>query len=286
MKKIMSLVVVLCVSTLGFTQGLYVKVGGGYAVPMGSQTLLEPYQSEIVTGNFTEVTTTTSVVKGSYGAGTVFNAAVGFKFSPFIGFDLNLAYQLGQEFSGTTSAESPTVFANLEEKTQSQGFYAAPALMFMAGSESVRPYALVGVIAGKVDLVTERTGFYDFTDIPFGTTEREETKGEMAFGFRGGMGVDINVGDRISIYAEGIFNSISYYAKESEITEATLDGEDYLPEYSVSDRKTIYVETVTTVTVDDIPQVDPDQPTQALRSPSPLSSLGINVGVKIKLGSD
>jgi hypothetical protein len=118
MKKIMSLVVVLGVATLGFSQGLYVKAGGGYAVPMGSQSLLEPYQSQIVTGNFTEVTTSTSVVKGSYGAGTVFNAAVGFKFSPFIGFDLNLAYQLGQEFSGTTSAESGLQFASIEERTK------------------------------------------------------------------------------------------------------------------------------------------------------------------------
>jgi hypothetical protein len=158
--------------------------------------------------------------------------------------------------------------------------------MFMAGSEAVRPYALAGVIVCKVDLATERTGFFDIRDIHVQTTEREGTKGEMAFGFRGGMGVDINVGDRLSIYAEGIFNSISYYAKESVITEATRDGQDILPTYTESLRKTEYVETVTTVTIDDITQVDPDQPAQALRYPSPLSSLGINVGVKIKLGSD
>jgi hypothetical protein len=285
MKK--TLFVLILLSGYAHGQGLYVKVGGGYAIPTGSQNLFEPIAATSVVGNATIVTTKTTAVKGSYGAGININGAVGYKFSPFIGVDLNISYQIGKEFAGTSTLTTANGTILIDETQQSTGFFVAPALMFMAGTENVRPYAIAGVIMGSMK-VTDRLSA-ETSASRTGTVVYElerESKGEMAFGFRGGMGIDFNINTQFSVYVEGIFNSMSYYAKETNVTKYNLDGQDMLPDLTVSARKTVYVDETTTITVDGTETTDPDQPTEALRSPSPLSSIGINVGLKVKLGSD
>ncbi len=286
MKKIFTLLAATIILGTSYGQGLYVKIGGGYALPMGSQSLMEPTNITQVTGNTTVVTTTTSVVKGSYGAGIVINGAVGYKFSPFIGIDLNLFYQLGKEYEGTTTTQAGITTGTLVQTKKSSGFFVAPTVMFMAGTEKVRPYALVGVITGKINLEDESNVHIDNRDIPLDYTLVEETKGDLAFGFRGGVGVDINLSSNLSLYAEGIFNSISYYPKESEYTKATMDGDDFLADFSEREKKTVYVDEITVTTVDGESTANPNEPGQRLRAPLPLSSLSVSIGLKIKLGSD
>ncbi len=289
MKKNLLFIASLFILSQSFGQGLYVKFGGGYAIPMGSQSLFEPVTyTTTQSGKNTIETSTTKTIKGSYGAGLVFNGSVGYKFSPFIGLDLNLSYQLGKEFIGTTSSTGETTQATLEQKTKSTGFYASPALMFMAGTEGVRPYALVGVIVGSAKLTDENSvQITGGNDRPIEAHNKTESKGEMAFGFRGGIGVDVKLSPMFALYAEGIFNSMSYYKKESEIISSTLMGDDRLPDFTVRQIKTVYVKELTTTTIDGNAVAPKDtEPKQVLRSPSPLSSLGINIGLKIKLGSD
>jgi hypothetical protein len=287
MKKFYLLFTATLLLSSSYGQGLYLKFGGGYAVPMGSQSLMEPQNITQVVGNTTIVTTTTSVVKGSYGAGVVINGAVGYKFSPFIGIDLNLFYQLGKEYEGTSTTEAGGTTGTAVQTKKSEGFFLAPTMMFMAGTEKVRPYAVVGIITGMVNLIDESNIHVDnIRDLPLDYTLVQETKGDLAFGFRGGIGVDINLSSRLSLYAEGIFNAISYYPKESEYTEATIDGDDFLSDFTVRQKKSVYVDEVTIVTEDGESTADPTKPTERLRSPLPLSSLSLTVGLKIKLGSD
>src|SRR5690349_1375831 len=142
MKKIYLLITATLLLNSSYGQGLYLKFGGGYAVPMGSQSLMEDRDITEVVGQPTVVTSTTSVVKGSYGAGIVINGAVGYKFSPFIGVDLNLFYQLGKEFEATSTTEIQAVYVNATKTKKSTGFFIAPTMMFMAGTDKVRPYAV------------------------------------------------------------------------------------------------------------------------------------------------
>lgn len=286
MKKLLLFTVLAFALTATYGQGLYVKFGGGYAVPMGSQSLMEQSDAVQIIGNTNVVTTKTKIVKGSYGAGTLINGAVGYKFSPFIGIDLNISYQIGKEYSGNSSAESGANSVSINETKKSTGIFISPTMMFMAGSERVRPYALIGVIMGSVKIEDNTVAIYDVTDIPIVYDLKEETKGDMAFGFRGGIGVDVNINSRFTLYAEGVFNSMSYYAKESEIVSATVDGEDAMSDLSVSQKKTVYVDELTVTTVNGSDTADTTKPAQELSSPLPLSSLGVNIGLKIKLGSD
>lgn len=285
MKKILYVLILL--SGYAHGQGLYVKVGGGYAIPTGSQNLFEPVDITSVVVNTTTVTSKTTAVKGSYGAGININGAVGYKFSPFIGIDLNISYQIGKEFQGTSSLTTANGTITIDETQQSTGLFVSPTLMFMAGTENVRPYAVAGVIMGSMKVTDNLSGTSSATRTGTTISELErESKGEMAFGFRGGMGIDFNINTQFSVYVEGIFNSMSYYAKERNMTKYTVDGQDQLPDLSVRAKKTIYVDQTTTITVDGTETTNPDQPAEELRSPSPLSSIGINIGLKLKLGSD
>lgn len=287
MKKAVLMSCLVLLSTLSFCQGLYVKAGGGYAFPMASQSLFES-SSTVYTANNrqgTTATNTTQDTRGSYGAGITFNAAVGYKFSPFIGLDLNLNYLSGNKIENTALQSSANGSLSLTSTTQSMGFFVSPTVLFMAGSEKIRPYGLVGVTAGSVKLTDTQKIISTIGD--GGTASiTSKTTGNIAVGMRGGIGVDINIASKFSIYAEGVFNAVSYFAKEKEITEVISNGisiMDRLPESSI---RTVYKKEISSVSIDGTTTVDSTKPTEALRKPLPLSSLGINIGLKFKLGSD
>lgn len=275
---------VLCSSGL-YSQGLYFKVGGGYGLPMGSQQMDQAVTFVQVTTDITE--TQTTGVNGSYGEGININAAIGYKFSPFIGVDLNLNYLLGSEISGTSSASAQAASFSITDKRYSEGFFAAPSVMFMAGSGNVRPYGLIGVIAGSVQLTHDtEISVSGVGDSPVVASQTQETKGELAFGFRGGIGVDFYLSDLLGLYAEAVFNTISYYPKESKITKLTVDGEDVLAELTVRERETVYVDELIEQSTSNGPVIDENKPLEQLKAPLPLSSLVFNIGLKFRLATD
>ncbi len=267
-------------------QGLYFKMGGSYALPMGSQSLLESSTATIITGNNTTNTVTTEGITGSYGSGIYLNFSSGYKFTPFIGIDLNVSYQLGEEYTGNTSLMGGNLVAELTSKTKSQGIFISPTAMFMTGGGTVRPYALVGVIVGTTKIEDQSDVFLDNGDVPINYSIVEKTNGEVAFGFRGGAGLDLNVASKFSFYVEVIFNSISYYAKEKEVTSAILDGVDQLDNLTPRERNTVYVDKITETYIDGVLVFDDNLPTQELRKPLPLSNLSFGLGVKYRLSVD
>lgn len=285
--QILLVVFILCCSVYCSAQGLYIKFGGGYALPLSTQTFYTPVTSTFEPNNQVNVPTT-KTIKGSYGAGTYINGAVGYKFSPFIGFDLNVSYHLGREFTAKSSYEySREDITTITDKSSSKGIYIAPAFLFMAGTESVRPYALIGVVVGSSKINHENQYFIKYGGEVAEYVTKEESTGELSFGFKGGVGVDFNINNKFSVFVETIFTSMSYYQKEKVVTAATVNDQDILDDFTVNQKKTIYKDEII------IPQFgeggpieDPDKPHEELRAPLPLSSLAFNVGVKVKLGSD
>lgn len=289
MKQIIcTVLIVIAGVSAGQSQGLYVKLGGGYAIPMGSQNLFEPFTvTTAIVGNNTVTTTITEGVKGSYGAGININAGIGYKFSPFIGFDLNLNYLLGKEYSAESSAQDQNLNGRFLQSRSGKGFFVSPALLFMAGTENIRPYALMGMVLGSAK-ITDETALElgGRTDPVIAYSITEETRGDIAIGFRGGLGVDFNINDRFSVFAEAIFTSLSYYPKEKEIVRAIAGDDNFLDDLTTSEKKTVYKDKVTLVRIDGVFEEDPDQPSEELRTPYPFSSLSFNFGIKMKFGFD
>lgn len=287
--KICTLFIILCaIGFNAFGQGLYFKVGGSYALPMGSQSLIKPIvATNSVVGQSTVVTLSTESVKGSYGAGIYTGFSIGYKFSPFIGIDLNVSYLLGKEYEGSSvGSNNGNTTVTLDSLTKCSGIFISPTALFMIGGGKVRPYALVGITTGTVKIEDTTVGLLGVRDNGITFEEKRETKGDYAFGFRGGAGLDFNVASKVSIYAEVIFNAISYYANESEVTVFEIDNVDQLSDLNVRQKATVYVDKVTATTIDGNEVIDDNKPKEELRKPLPLSSLSFGVGVKYRLSVD
>ncbi len=83
----------------------------------------------------------------------------------------------------------------------------------------------------------------------------------------------------IKLYTEVNFTSMTFYAKEYNLTESSYNGVNNIDQYSVSQKKTEFVKEV-----DNTTQQDPTKPTQELRQGTPFSSLSLQVGVVYSIG--
>lgn len=284
MKKTLYCLLLSLCSQLVTAQEFYVKLGAGYALPTGSQNLFEVTTiSSTTVDNNVVINSTLKSIKGSYGSGTYINASGGYKFSSFIGIDLNLGYQFGEKYSGESTSKISTNESSISQTQYARGFYISPALLFMIGSEDVHPYALVGFTIGTVKLTSQTHGITTTSNGENTYGIEQETKGELSFGFRGGLGVDYPVNQQFSIYVEGIFSSLSYYPKSTDYTSAHIDDEDILEDLPVNTKKIIYKDNVTTTTIDGTPISNPDAPAEDLQAPLPLSNLMFTLGVRMKL---
>jgi hypothetical protein len=284
MKKTLYSILILLFAHASIAQDLYVKVGAGYALPMGSQNLFEitTINSTIIDNNVV-VNSTLKSTKGSYGAGTYINASGGYRFSPILSIELNLGYQFGKKYEGQSTAKGSTNELSISQTQYARGLYISPALVFMLGSEDVHPYALVGLSIASVKLTSETSGITTTQNDENSYGIKQETKGQVSFGFRGGLGVDYPVNQQFSIYLEGIFSALSYYPKSSEYTSAVVDDEDVLEDLPVDAKKINYKDEVTTTTIDGTPISNADEPAEELRTPLALSNLMFTVGVRMKL---
>src|SRR5690606_16346938 len=91
-------------------------------------------------------------VKGSYGAGINTSFSAGYKFSPFIGIDLNVSYLFGKQYESNSTGINGDTELTLDSLTKARGLFISPTVMFMVGGGKVRPYALVGVTTGSVTI--------------------------------------------------------------------------------------------------------------------------------------
>lgn len=264
-------------------QGFYIKAAGGYAFPLAQQEVLQEltYHSELV-GNNTVTTQKTGSVKGSYGAGTSLNLSFGYKFSPFIGFDLNLNYLRGQAYKATsssTSSSSSTTATINQETSNEQGVLVSPAMIFMAGTGSVRPYATAGAIVGLTKLVDRSTLVYVVEKQESTLESEEETTGDISIGFRGGIGLEFILSKRIGFFTEALVTSMNFSPNESEYTKYIVNGDDNLDKLTIHDKKAVYSNSITIISGS---TQDDDTPRQELRQQRPLSSISVNMGFKIR----
>ncbi len=199
---------------------------------------------------------------------------------------MNVSYLFGKQYEGKSSATGGNANVEFDSLTKSSGIFISPTAMFMIGGGKVRPYALVGITTGIVKIEDSTEGLIGVRDNGITFKQKNETKGDYAFGFRGGAGLDFNVAPKFSIYGEVIFSAISYYAKENEITFFDINDVDQLPDLTVRQKSTVYVDKVTETEINGTIVIDDNKPNEQLRKPLPLSSLSFGVGVEYRLSVD
>ena len=110
-----------------------------------------------------------------------------------------------------------------------------PAILITPGLEKMNPYARLGMIVGILPSITEK---YDETStgssggVKATSTDVTATKakisGGVALGFTAAAGVDYSLSSKLVVYAEMIFNGITYAPTKGKYKTYTVNGQDAL----------------------------------------------------------
>jgi len=253
----------LFVTNNSIGQGAYVNLNLGYATCMSSGTMDGFY-------NYTsgQNSSTSEQIYFSLGKGVNFGGAFGYMFNEHIGAELGISYLLGTK----TKAKDEYSGGTTDYSLSSNMLRFIPTMVIAAGTEGVNPYAKFGFVIGTGGV------FMDLEDNDDGDVIESKMKlnGGVAFGINAALGAIFKLSDNISLFGELNTINMSYAPTKGEITEATYNGTDVLPDMTTSDKEVEFVDELTY----NYNNPPPDsQPSQELKYKLPFGSFGINFGV-------
>jgi hypothetical protein len=274
-------VLILFASTV-YGQGIYLRAGAGYGLPAATTQIGEKYlHTEVFDGNNYVNTYSSDVVSASYGAGTNFTFAVGYKFNENFIFDLDVKYLAGKKYKTSDIYRLKDISYNGVDQevftTSSGGFFFNPSFVFSAGFGKAAPYGRFGLMASSPKITSNESYYYNLD----GETTRDVTweyKKGVALGYQAGIGMNWKITERIDFYTEADFISMTYYAKEGEMTKNIYNGVDNLPGMSVAQKQIVYKKKYDPQT-----PYNADVPMVAARVASPFSSFSAQVGLKFTI---
>jgi hypothetical protein len=281
MKKfILPLFLLFALSGTIFSQGIYLRAGTGYGLPVATSTIGEVYTRIYDPANINNPNSySTSIVSASYGAGMNFNFAVGYKFNENFIFDLNVQYLLGSKFE-TIDKYVDKDFPGTETTTNStsaKGFLFNPAFIFSAGFGKAAPYGRFGVVVSSPTITDNESYYYDLDGVSQYDKIWVYNKG-LSLGYSAAVGMNWKLSDKLDIYTEANFISMTYYPTEGEMTKYDYNGSDMLPNLYVSQKQINFEKSY-----DPQATVDFSKPAiQAIRSFA-FSSASVEVGIRFKI---
>lgn len=221
------------------------------------------------------------------GKGLDFNLRGGYFVGQAIAIELGVGYRMGLNTKVDLEEEMDAYQSyggSGTLKFKSDMLYLVPAVVISPDFESkTRPYARLGVLIGimpsmttKMDITT--TSYpYDALAATDNTVATIKYSGGVAFGGSFALGCDFNLSDLLAIYAEIYYDALSYAPTKGEFKKCELNGKDVLPDMTTYDKEVEFVKDLTGFVPKD------SEPDQQLKKSYPLNSLGLNIGLKIKL---
>ena len=247
-----------------FAQGAYVNINTGYGFNMSSQNLDD--FSNITEGSNS---TTREQVNVSLGKGLNLGGAFGYMFNENIGAELGISYLLG----GKSKAKYTYTGGTEDYTVSSKMLRIIPSLVIASGFENINPYAKFGFVIGSGSIKYEYNG-----DDGVIWVKKEKLNGGLAFGLNAGVGALFNLSDNMSFFGELNMVNLSYAPTKGEITEATYNGKDKLPNMTTREKETKFVNSYTY----NYQSPPPDsQPRERLKQKFPFGSFGLNFGLRI-----
>jgi hypothetical protein len=281
MKKLFfSLFLVFVLSGTINSQGIYLRAGTGYGLPVATGTIGEMAQHTYDPANTNNPNSASAkVVSASYGAGMNFNLAFGYKFNENIIFDLNVQYLLGSKFK-TSDAYYDLEYPGSEtttNTTSAKGFLFNPAFIFTAGFGKAAPYGRFGLVVSSPTITDNESYYYDLDGVSQYNRTWVYNKG-MALGYSAAVGMNWKLTEMLDIYTEANFISLTYYPAEGEMTKFDSNGSDNLPNLYVYQKQTKFERSYDPLATTDInkPKIE------ALKS-FPFSSASVEVGLRISI---
>jgi hypothetical protein len=225
----------------------------GFTIPAASTTVGSPREevgNEFLrinkNGEFSQKSST-----GSRGAGYSFSGSFSYMFNDNFGVDVELSYLRSSNINDafididTSNVEGKRYFA--EQTSFTKMFRIAPMIVVQGNKEKkFQPYAKFGLLMplfgatyinmyiddetglqayrllpvinpGDIEIMEQNFGI--FPPIPTESTVEAKTLGAFSLGFASRFGVNMKVGEKISVFAELESNMLSVKAKNTEVTK-------------------------------------------------------------------
>ncbi len=264
MKTLLSVLTMTVITSGAMAQGAYVDINLGFAAGCGSQNMAGFYNS-------TESANSLNLeqVNLSFGKGLNFGAAIGYMFNQHVGAELGLSYLIGGK---TTAKEIDFPQGSSETTMSAKMMRINPSMVINAAFDGLSPYAKFGLVIGSGTITSETTG-NDGTDT---YTENWEYNGGLAMGMSAAFGATYKLSDNMSFFGELNMINMSYAPTKGSMTEAKLNGTDFLALIDVEDKEIEFEDSVTYTGNE-----SSSSPSKELKMLMPFGSVGVNVGIKL-----
>jgi hypothetical protein len=263
-KPLFSLLFILIFYASAFSQGFYVKTGGGYALGINKQNLPNIANAFVDENGYTY-----NQFWLALGQGIVPEMEIGYMFTDKLGFALNASYLFGSENVATLEYDQSENYVH--QTFYSEMLFLSPNFVFEPMQSDFSPYLKFGVVIG--------TGkFYKAIEMLMSDEKTELQQvysGGYPFGFNTAFGVNANLSDVVSIYAEASALLLSWAPEQSKLTSWTVNGDDQLADLPTYNTETEYVESLS------LSSGNPNEPSQSLKSYYGFDSLSLRLGVRI-----
>lgn len=292
MKKYLFLFAALIVATSASAQ-LYVSASGGFSA--GS--------AGVVTGTSLNTTQTEATNEyGSYGEGANFQLRVGKMFNETFGLEIGLGYLHGadQVIDSYKLSSANVVTEVVKGTARARAYGLTAALVYNFNQNIYGKFGAITKVGGKTEAEFVRTN-----PTPFGpvvATGAQDYHGRIPLGFTATMGYKYKLSDNLNLFAELEYLGINVTRDTSEFTSLTITtppvpanalyaGSPAMPvsTWNLGDAPlvhpvfgTLYAPTEITYE-DTLANPNPD-PSKALSSVAPYSSIGINFGITYTFG--
>ncbi len=250
---------------------VYIKIGGGYGLNL---TPSDPDYEITVSNKITYKSKSCP-----YGNGINFGSTFGLFFSKIIGVELGISYLLGDKTEITNTYAYGSQSDDLSKQTvtlQGKMLWLKPAIILTPGFKKVNPYMTFGLIYGYGKVIENYTELYFNNSGGAGDVYKMtwEDKGGYALGTVSSLGMNIPFAKHFSCFAELRYFSANYIPFHAYMTKVSLNGADWLANFSKHNKQIDYVGSYTN-------DNNSGNPSKSTRISMPFDSFGINVGINI-----
>jgi hypothetical protein len=274
----------------------------GYSMPTASGVFSGSNPTgTAAAGTATSGTATTNVkenIYGTSGTGLSFGLNAGYMFSEHFGFDLGASYNIGSPVvtasQDVASIPAPGIAQATKETFTTSGtqIRLIPSLVVSAGKDGIKPYARFGVVVPvSGETITDYSNVTTVTS-PLGSTTyttkgKTKTDGQLSVGFNTAVGVNIGLGEKMTVFGELALTTLTIKAKSSQTTEYSSDAPGRpktLADRKFSDNNINYVDKLdnSSNAAGYATTFDDKKATDALALTANYNSLGLNVGIRYK----
>lgn len=262
-------------------QRAYLKAGGGYSFPMGSELVYQV--SKTITYNQANQPITKNVYEGiniNFAKGASGTLSLGYFFENNLGFELGIGY-LNSSKSTVSNTENNVGYTNYAGYQESKvtDFYSRlillqPSILFTTSSERCNLYSRVGLVATFGTL---------HSNLKYSNSDRQSAEidlrlyGGTGLGFQAALGTDIKLNDKAAIFLEGTFNNLSYSPTKGEITRYFANGIDRVPSMETIEKEYEFIDDYVE---DGNVTNSSSQPAKQPKQRYGMSTVGLNLGLK------